>query len=61
VAAWEVLAGPSPEGLEPLGSVPKDGFETAILARSAKPYVAVRAKDRSGGVLGASEPIEPGS
>jgi hypothetical protein len=61
VAAWEVLAGLSPDGLEPLGSVPKDGFETAILARSAKPYVAVRAKDRSGRVLGASEPIEPGS
>jgi hypothetical protein len=58
VTAWEVLAGPRPDGLEPLGSVPKDGFETAILARSAEPYVAVQARDRTGRLLGTSEPIE---
>jgi hypothetical protein len=61
VESWEVLAGPGPEQLEPLGSVPKDGFETAILARTAEPYVGVQAKDSSGRVLGTSEPIEPGS
>jgi hypothetical protein len=61
VATWEVLAGPSPGQLESVGSMPRDGFETAILARSAEPYVAVRARDRSGRILGASEPIEPES
>jgi hypothetical protein len=61
VTTWEVLAGSSPDQLESLGSVPRDGFETALLARTAESYVAVRAKDRSGRVLGTSEPIEPGS
>jgi hypothetical protein len=58
VAAWEVLAGPSPDQLESLGSVPRDGFETAVLVRTAEPYVVVRAKDRSGRVLGATEPVQ---
>jgi len=61
VATWEVLAGPSPGQLESVGSIPRDGFETAILACSAEPYVAVRARDRSGRLLGASEPTEPES
>src|SRR5215212_4578364 len=38
VATWEVLTGPRPEGLEPLGSVARDGFETAILVLSAESY-----------------------
>jgi hypothetical protein len=58
VAEWEVLAGPGPEGLRAVGSVPREGFETAIAARTAEPYVGVRAKDRSGRVLGAaSSPV----
>jgi hypothetical protein len=61
VESWEVLAGPRPDGLEPLGSVSRTGFETAILAGTSEPYVAVRARDRSGRILGTSEPIEPGS
>jgi hypothetical protein len=61
VATWEVLTGQRPEGLEPLGSVPRYGFETAILALGAEPYVAVRARDASGRILGTSDPIEPGS
>jgi hypothetical protein len=61
VAAWEVLAGPRPDELESLGSVPRDGFETAILARTAKPYVAVQAKHSSGRILGTSKPIRSGS
>ena len=60
-ATWEVLTGSRPDGLEPLGSVPRDGFETAILALSAEPYVAVQARDRSGRILGTSNSIEPGS
>jgi hypothetical protein len=58
VATWEVLAGSSPNQLKPLGAVPRDGFETAILVRTAKSYVAVRAKHRSGLVLGTTEPVE---
>jgi hypothetical protein len=58
VAAWEVLSGPRPARLEPLGSVPRDGFETAMLAQTRDPYVAVRAKDRNGEVLGTSAPVE---
>jgi hypothetical protein len=56
VAAWEVLAGARPARLEALGSVPREGFETAMLAQTAGPYLAVRAKDGSGGVLGTSAP-----
>jgi len=61
VASWEVLAGPRPGQLESLGSVPRDGFETAILVKTSDPYVAVRARHRSGRVLGASKPVKPGS
>jgi len=58
VGSWEVLAGRRPGNLKALGSVPRHGFETAMLARTSEPYVAVRAKDRSGAVLGTSEPVE---
>jgi hypothetical protein len=61
VATWEVLAGSSPGQLKTLGSVPRDGFETALLARTAEPYVAVRAKHSSGRILSTSKSIEPGS
>ena len=52
VAAWEVLAGPGPEELEVIESVPRHGFETVIEVETAEPYVGVRAQDRSGGALG---------
>jgi outer membrane protein assembly factor BamB len=59
VTTWEVLAGSSPNQLESLGSVRWDGFETAMLVRTnAEPYVVVRAKDRSGRVLGTTEPVQ---
>jgi hypothetical protein len=61
VEGWEVLAGPRPDELGSLGSVPREGFETTMLARTAEPYVAVRAKDGSGRTLGTSKSIEPGS
>ena len=57
VDTWEVLAGPDPEGLESLGSAPRKGFETAIAFTTDEPYVAVRAKDRSGRALGTSEAV----
>ena len=58
VDAWEVLAGPGPEGLERLGSAPRKGFETAISFSTEEPYVAARALDRTGRPLGTSEPVE---
>jgi hypothetical protein len=58
VATWEVLAGERSGRLESVGAVPRDGFETPMLAQTPGPYVAVRAKDRSGGVLGISAPVK---
>jgi Arylsulfotransferase (ASST) len=61
VATWEALAGPDPGRLRPVGSpAPRDGFETAIVVRTAEPYVGVRAQDRSGRVLGTSKAVKPG-
>jgi Arylsulfotransferase (ASST) len=59
VATWEVLTGPSADRLKPVGSVPRHGFETAITVHPAEPYVTVRAKDRSGRVLGTAEAVKP--
>jgi hypothetical protein len=58
VATWEVIAGPRRDQLEALGAVPWGGFETPMLARTSEPYIAVRAKHRSGEVLGTSAPIK---
>jgi hypothetical protein len=58
VASWEVLAGPSPGQLEPVGSAPRNGFETVITARTAEPYFAVRARHGSDEVLGTSKPVK---
>ncbi len=61
VATWEVHAGPSPHQLRFVGSVPRDGFETAMLVRTAEPYVVVKARHSLGRVLGASKAVESGS
>src|SRR5215208_2406427 len=58
VSSWEVLAGRRPEQIEPLGSVPRNGFETAMSVQSPHPYVAVQAKDRSGRVLDTTKPMK---
>src|SRR3712207_2049022 len=58
VATWEVLAGPDPGHLESVGSVPRSGFETAMSVQTSDPYVAVRAKDRLGQVLGTTAPVK---
>jgi arylsulfotransferase ASST len=58
VESWEVLSGPRPGELESLGSVPREGFETAMLVQTSDPYVAVRAKERSGRVLDTSAPVK---
>jgi Arylsulfotransferase (ASST) len=58
VATWEVLAGPGPDELQSVGSAPRKGFETAITLQTDEPYVAARAKDSSGKVIGSSRVIE---
>jgi hypothetical protein len=59
VARWEVLAGTSPDALQPAGSARRDGFETALSAPAGQAYVAVRALDAAGNVLGTSRAIQP--
>jgi hypothetical protein len=58
VAEWEVLAGPGPDRLEPVGTAPRKGFETVITVETAEQYIKVRAKGDSGRVLGASRAIK---
>jgi hypothetical protein len=59
VDTWQMLAGGNPDQLEPAGSGPRKGFETAVTLYTNEPYVAVEAKDSSGRVLGTSEAVEP--
>jgi hypothetical protein len=61
VASWEVLAGSDPRRMNPVGEVPREGFETAIEVRTSEPYVGVRARDASGRVLAYSKAIKPGT
>jgi hypothetical protein len=58
VESWAVLAGEGPDHLEPLGAVPRDGFETAMVARTSDRYVAVQARDSLGRTRGTSRPVE---
>jgi hypothetical protein len=58
VVDWEVLAGQRPGQLEPIGSAPRKGFETAIAVKTIEPYVGVQAKNDSGEVLGTSKPVK---
>jgi hypothetical protein len=60
VETWAVLTGERPDRLEPLGAVPRDGFETAMVAQTSDRYVAVRARDGLGRTLGTSPPVEAG-
>jgi hypothetical protein len=59
VTTWQVLAGAGPDKLEPVGSVPRKGFETALLLQTNETYIAVKAKDSSGQVLGTSKTLKP--
>jgi hypothetical protein len=55
VRRWQVLAGPRPDALAPLGApVARSDFETAIAVRSRARYVAVRALDDAGRALATS-------
>jgi Arylsulfotransferase (ASST) len=59
VATWQVLAGSSPDKLEPLASAPKKGFETVITVHTTEPYVCLKAMNASGKVLGTTKAIRP--
>jgi Arylsulfotransferase (ASST) len=59
VARWEVLGGASPDALQPVGGGRRDGFETLMSAPAGTDYVAVRAIDSGGTVLGTSRAIRP--
>ncbi len=52
VTTWQVLAGSAPDQLEPLASVPSQGFETVITVLTTEPYVGLKAVNSSGRVLG---------
>ncbi len=57
VAAWDVLAGTGAADLSSVATAPRSGFETAITLTTTKPFVAVRARDASGNILGTSAPL----
>jgi Arylsulfotransferase (ASST) len=58
VARWELLAGDAPDALRPTGaSAAKRGFETPVRAPRAARWLAARAVDAHGAVLGSSEPV----
>jgi hypothetical protein len=58
VARWEMLGGESPDALTVVSSAPRSGFETALSAPRPS-YLAVRAVDAAGTVLGTSRTIRP--
>jgi Arylsulfotransferase (ASST) len=60
VARWEVLGGDARDALVPLASAPRRGFETVLSAPGRPRYVAVRALDAAGKVLGTSPAVTPG-
>src|SRR5262249_29858962 len=56
-ASWQLLAGPAPDQLAPVAAAPRSGFETVITAPGPEQYVAARALDAAGAVLGVSPTI----
>ena len=57
VATWELLGGPGADALAPLLGAPRAGFETRLIAPARTAFVAVRARDAAGAVLGTSAPV----
>jgi Arylsulfotransferase (ASST) len=58
-ANWRVLAGTSPTTLAVVGIYPTQGFETAIAAPTAAPYVRVQALSADGALLRSSRVVKP--
>ena len=61
VARWQLLAGPAPNDLVAITSRARAGFETAIPARTASPWIRVRALGATGAVLGSSRAVRAAS
>jgi len=61
VAQWQLLGGASATALAPLATKPTAGFETALTATGAQPFVAVRALDAAGNVLTTTAAVKPGA
>jgi hypothetical protein len=59
VAAWNVLAGPSPSQLSVVASVHRTGFETQAVVKTSQPFVAVQAKDGASKVIATSKAVAP--
>jgi hypothetical protein len=57
VSWWQVLAGPSPHVLVPVGQFAKTSFETAMSVANGGPYFAVQALGAAGQVLGTSPAV----
>ena len=57
VARWQVLLGPSPSQLSPVASARRMGFETPVTVSQRGQYLAGRAFDESGALLGTSQVI----
>jgi hypothetical protein len=60
VTAWQLLAGPDPNALQPTATVPRTGFETQLSPGLTSGYAAVRALDASGHPLGQSATVKLG-
>ena len=58
VASWQLLAGPGARGMQPVASAPAAGFETTLTAAVGQPYVAMRALDAAGSIMGTSAPVK---
>ncbi len=58
VETWQILAGPDAQQLQPVGSVSRTGFETAIVVETTEPYVAAQALDGDNNALGTSEAVQ---
>ena len=61
VQRWQILAGATADGLQIAATAPRGGFETAVTLPSAWPFVAARALDATGVVLGTSPVIQVGA
>jgi hypothetical protein len=57
VARWQVLAGDDEAALQPVATRPRRGYETALSVTGASRFVAVRALDADGRVLGTSRTV----
>ena len=57
VTSWRVLAGPDAARLEPVGEVPRAGFETTVAPETGARMVRAEALDADGRVIGRSRTV----